>query len=386
MTGQITSIGSEFSPMPAPGIVTFADLLAMEVKPPSFVIEGLIVEGQVGFLAGPFAIGKTMLTLQLVQSLASGRPFMGRPVRRAYKTAFLDLENGTEEIARRLQSQVRNAEPGVYSVMPEDFQKCLYVNTKEAGPLKALKLDKDGFEKLRIFVQANAVEALVIDNFGRVFPGKESEEEAMKKFFDEIDALRSRCPSLQRGMILFLHHVTKPSNQGPAPDLLTEPYNYLGRVRGSGRLHDFSEFRLAFDRQEEKDDGERYYVINGVVRSSEVTPFILEFNEGDLSFRVHSNLDLRVQKAFGKAKKQKELFLLLPDHFRFTDGTRMKGNNAKGFHKETVRDMLKAAKANALVRQETDGSYRKIGRIPLPRAADIEPDSSRPDRPTESLQ
>ena len=87
-------------------------------------------------------------------------------------------------------------------------------------------------------MQEHEVEVLVIDNFGRAFPGKESEEKKMKDFFDGIDSLGTKCPSLQRGMIFFLHHVTKPSREGPAPDLLTDPYGYLGRVRGSGRLHD----------------------------------------------------------------------------------------------------------------------------------------------------
>ena len=112
MIAQINDGASNVIAIPSPSLRTFAHLLALDIKPPSFVIEDLIVEGQAGFLAGPFAIGKTMLTIQLVQSLASGRPFLGRPVRRPYKTAFIDFENGTDEIARRLQSQVKKPGSG----------------------------------------------------------------------------------------------------------------------------------------------------------------------------------------------------------------------------------------------------------------------------------
>jgi len=145
----------------------------MEIKPPNFVKADLIVEGQSGFLAGPFAIGKTILTMQLVQALAAGRPFMGRTVPRLYTTAFLDLENGTDEIARRVQAQVRvNRDLGSFGVQADDFRKCLYVDTNRPGPLKDLRLDEQGFRKLQTFVPLHGIEALIIDNFGRVFSGK----------------------------------------------------------------------------------------------------------------------------------------------------------------------------------------------------------------------
>src|SRR5258708_22211211 len=89
-----------------PGIYPFGTLMSLEVARPCFAVEGLINEGQNAIFAGYFGVGKTMFAGQLSISLATGRPFVGRAVRRQYKTVFMDFETGPGAIQQRLAKQV----------------------------------------------------------------------------------------------------------------------------------------------------------------------------------------------------------------------------------------------------------------------------------------
>ena len=110
----------------------------------------------------------------------------------------------------------------------------------------------------------------MLDNFGRVFVGKETDEQAVKWFFSCLRKITSKCHSLQRGLILLPHHVTKPSLDANKikPSLQRDPYEWLSRVRGSGRILDFSQVRLGLDVEDFA--GEQFYVLNGIAKSMAV--------------------------------------------------------------------------------------------------------------------
>lgn len=355
-----TSPGSKELPQ-VKGVYDYEGLISLDIEPPRFAVEGLLVEGQVGFLAGRFSIGKTLFSLQLNISMATGRDFLGRKVAKPYRIAFLDTENGACEVRSRIGKQV-----AAFS-LDEDEQRLLndnwvFVDCCEEGALQYLKLDADGFDKLSRFVGEHGVEILIVDNFGQVFPWEEQDEKHIKLFFSNLRKLRGQHPSLQSGVILFLHHMTKPTESNQF-SLLTSPYEYLSRSRGSGRILDFSPIRLALA-EETTIGGDTIYIVNGFVRSGEVSPLILERNPDTLCFELNADKDLVSKKVFSTSPRKLELYNLLPAHFTFEQAAQLQDRQGKVFSRRTVDAMLKVACANDLVRKTSDGSYERTAKEP----------------------
>jgi hypothetical protein len=281
---------------------------------------------------------------------------MGRAIGRPYRVAFIDTENGRPEITSRLRDQ-----SAALNRRTEDLQRLgsnwIYVDTDEPGPLQYLRLDSSGFELLKQFVLDHDIEVLIVDNFGRVFPGKETEEDKVKNFFLSLKRLVNECPSLQRGMVVFLHHVTKPSNDGLMPDLLNDPYQWLARVRGSGRILDFSQVRLGFD--EQTCAGEKYFVLNGLARSAKISPLIMERSQDGSLFQTYCDSSFIVDRMFEKSPRKRELFKLLSTLsrvFTFGDVERLRDGDGKPFHKQTISETLAAACANNVL-EKSGGGY-----------------------------
>ncbi len=163
-----------------------------------------------------------------------------------------------------------------------------------------------------------------------------------------------------KGLILFLHHVTKFSADRAEYNLLNHPYEFLSRVRGSGRLLDLMQERLALEQV--NDGGEPYYVINGVIRSATVSPMILQRDESGF-FLLHEDKNLVLRTAFAGSQRRKELFerveANLSDRFRFTDVLQLKDSSGKSFNRQTVTDTLKVACANGLLEHQAAKTYRK---------------------------
>src|SRR5438034_8699382 len=87
-------------------------------------------------------------------------------------------------------------------------QNWRYVNCDETGPLESLVLDSIGFKTLGAWIEKEQSEVMIFDNFGRVFPGEETKEDAVKSFFQRLRRLRSNHKCLRDGVMLFLQHPT----------------------------------------------------------------------------------------------------------------------------------------------------------------------------------
>jgi hypothetical protein len=324
-------------------------------------IEGIANEGQIVVLAGSFAIGKTLFSLQMSIALAIGHEFVGRKLARPRTVAYLDMEDGAVLTRSRLEKQIAGMLLSA-EAMKLVRSNWLYLDGDAEGPLQWLRLNNDGFKKLQVFVQKHKTEVLVLDNFGRVFPGKEVDEHNVRAFFADLTKLRTECPSLQKGLILLPHHVTKPSLDATKskPSLLRDSYEWLSRVRGSGRILDFSQVRLGLDAEELA--GDRYYVLNGVGKSVSIQPLILERDPESLIFDLNQDKDLVVCEVFSETPKQKELFDLITTDkpIRHKDLKEMKTKEGKQFQNDTISQMLKRAVNNKLLEQLSDGSYRRI--------------------------
>jgi hypothetical protein len=345
---------------PNGGVYTFGELVSANLQPPVCVVEGLLYECRDGLLAGRFSIGKTFLGLQLAICLALGRDFLGRKVTRPYKVAFIDTENGAAEIRHRLVTQTNalGLSPDERQLLDQNF---VYIDCDMPGELQHVRLNGAGYASLETFVKRLAVEILIFDNFGKVFPGDEKDEERIKAVLANLGILRLKCPSLQRGLMLFLHHLTKPF--GESCSLLTNPYEFLSKMRGSGRLLDFFPTRLALA-DEIDSKGEAYFILNGFIRSGVVSPLLLQRNDDSMLFTLHDDKGLVLDKVFGGADRKKEIFRLiqsqLPPTFTFQEAAALKDSVGNGFSRPTVSDTLRIAVTNGLLGKAPSGAYTKI--------------------------
>ena len=244
---------------------------------PQPVVAGLAHQGHTAVFAGAFGQGKTFFALQLSIALATGRDFLGRKVTRPYRTVFVDAENGKGEIKDRVSHLV-----SALGLSKEELDRLTanwrLVDFEDDGPLHWLNLaKKEGFEQFSTYVAQERPEAILFDCFGKIFPKGEKDEEPMKEFCDGLRKLTLAHKSLQNGLMLFLHHVTKFSAENAAYNLLDNPWEFLARVRGSGRLLDLVQDRLAMEHV--SSHGEPYYVVNGILRSGSASPLILQRNE-----------------------------------------------------------------------------------------------------------
>lgn len=347
------------------GIFRFGELMNAKVERPKDIVKSLISERQNAILIGRFAIGKTMLGTQLSLHLASGRDFLGLTVPRKFRTMYLDFENDLGDMKDRLAKQIESLKLSEQerSVLDENW---IYADAgDDENPLHGIKLDGDDRKVLEPLIEQlnnHKTEVLFIDNLGLVASnGDLTDAEETGRFYANLKHVRSKVPSLQDGAIVIFHHLTKPGEYQSSISLLTSPYEYLSRARGSGRVLDHAKSRLAL--AEEEIGGKKCHVLNGINRSGVVSPLILQFNPETLSFDRHEDTKLRFDAVFGNRSRGREIYMQLPeDEFRFTDAANLKDTNTgKPFNKGTLSETLRVAVANDFMTHDRrTGIYRKI--------------------------
>jgi hypothetical protein len=349
------------------GIYNFGDFLSMPLEKPLPALAGFLFEGQTGMLAGRFGIGKTLLSTQMTLCLACGKEFLGRTVARPYKVAFIDCENGPNEIQNRVKKQIDALKLG-----PDEMtlirDNCFYANARDiGGSLYGLQISKSkadpGVQKLKEFLNDYKAEIVILDNLGRLLPGDLEKAEDVKGFFEAIQAVKEVCPSVK--IWIFLHHIKKPNDHGEKISLFHSPYEFLSQMRGSGRLLDFSEMRYAL--AEESFGDTNFLVLNGITRSADVVPTVLEKHEDSLTFQVVSDKRFLMESLFEKRPKAEELVNAIknafPNSFHFTDVTKLLDSQGKPFVRGTVDSTLKLGLANGLFFKAENGTYTIAGSL-----------------------
>lgn len=323
----------------------YQELMNLDIERPAEIIEGLICERQNVLLMGRFGVGKTMLGAQMSLSLATGKDFVGRKVKQPCRVAIIDCENDLGDLKERLKKQHDAME------LTKDEDAILGQNWRCASAgdpdseLYGMQLDKGKHEPLANYVHKHSPDVLIVDNLGLVVSrGDLKEAEEAKEFYSSLAKVRAASPDLQNGAIIVMHHLTKPgeSLQTEQASLLTAPAVFLSRARGTGRVLDFAQARLAIN--EERVGNKIYFVVNGVNRSTKPTPLILQFNQETLSFEKHEDQDLRFNSVFASRPKGKEIYVAFPDVFTWTEAEKLVDpRNGKPYNKDTVNNTRRLA-------------------------------------------
>lgn len=342
------------------GIYNLRDFLSLPLERPTPALAGLLFEGQTGILAGRFGVGKTLFSTQMALCLASGKDFLGRAVHRPYKVAFVDCENGPNEIHSRVQHQLKGL------LLSEEQQTLVqenwyYANARDIdASLFGFLLDKwdKDYPQLARFLNECETEIAVIDCLAHVMSGKEEDTEDVKRLFLAIKRLKQECPLLK--VLLLLHHIKKLSDHSEKCSLLHSPYEFLNQIRGSGRLLDLSEMRYALAEEELGNDN--YLVFNGIARSAETIPMVMERAADGVSLKLVEDKRVVMSSVFAKKPKLRALVELIARkyrgvRFRFKDAAELVDADGKVFNRGTVDSALKVSVSNELFVKHEDGSY-----------------------------
>jgi len=200
----------------APGI---ADLIRQaQQNPTQPIIQGLLHEHETAGLHGAAESFKTVLTLQLAESIATAQPFLDLwDVPSAKAVYFFETEMGGHALGQRLQKMFaeRNA-PGNVHFASEDQIKQFKKDANMAAK----------FDKLNKWVLDAGSEVLIIDTCNPFFRGQESPNDETKvgEFFDHLEIV----PAATR---IFVRHNRKPC----IDDMGGED---VSKIRGSGQFID----------------------------------------------------------------------------------------------------------------------------------------------------
>ena len=94
---QAAGDGKPKEPLPFTKLLTGGELLALDIRP-SFLVKGVLVEGQPMIVGGRSKTLKTSIVCDLVVSLGSGTPFLGRFDARQVAVGFWSGESGAATI------------------------------------------------------------------------------------------------------------------------------------------------------------------------------------------------------------------------------------------------------------------------------------------------
>lgn len=181
--------------VPQLSFISGAELAEKEMKPPVFVVDGLVPQG-LDLLVAPSKAGKSWMALDMSISIATGTPFLGKKTNPG-TVLYLAYEDSLYRLKDR-QEKILNG---------REAPKNLYLATGETAAI----LDHGLLEQLNAFVDANPdTRMIVIDVFQRARSLSNSRN-AYGKDYEDTTKLKKFADA--RGLtVLLIHHTSKRSD------------------------------------------------------------------------------------------------------------------------------------------------------------------------------
>lgn len=212
------------------------DLYALPAEPLPWYIEGFVPVGDVTLFGGPPMIGKSMLTLNLLDSLASGRPLFGElSVRRKAKAILLDREVGSHGFRLRIQNYYKEPPPLFHIATASDKETRIKLDV----PATLAELTK--------CLRKERPDVVVFDPLRKFVAGDE-DSRTVGLIYDALEGWRTEMPDLS---FVIVHHF----KQSRGLDQLA-----LENFRGAGALVDFPAIRVTLDKAAPKGKDELWRI------------------------------------------------------------------------------------------------------------------------------
>jgi hypothetical protein len=219
------------------------ELFAMELPPPSWLVDGMVADEGLTLLGGKKKLGKSWLCLQIAQAVALGVECLGKVAVQG-KVIYLCLEDGRRRLRARLEKQ--HAPKGLPITYYTRFPP----------------LDGDGMGMLMEVLDEKEPKLLILDTLAAAKTGK-TDENAAGGMADIGNALRAMAQMFKAG-ILAVHHHGKLTGGDPGDDL-----------RGSSALAGAADVNLGLYREQSG------HVLRGEGRDIEALALAMNFDAVD---------------------------------------------------------------------------------------------------------
>lgn len=191
-------------------------------KPPRWIVDGMICQGDVHIFIGEMNAGKSWITMAMAVAIAEGRDeFLGRKIHQHGRILYFDEENPEDMAIDRLQ-RLGLTEQGAKNIR----------FIKDAN----IRLDRDPDTVLDEALDFDPI-LIVMDSLTRIHTEDENSAGAMARLFN--DGIKPLARQADAAVVL-IHHVNK-----------TESGSVWKRARGSSDITAFPEAGWDVSKQED---------------------------------------------------------------------------------------------------------------------------------------
>lgn len=172
----------------------FTRLSDIEIKPPQWLVEGIIEKEALSMMFGASGAGKTFVALDLGLSVATGKDWHGKEVEQG--SVIYVAGEGHPGFARRVAAwaglnQVEIDEAPFYK-----SNTTVIINDEESAEIMMGEIDK-------IADQVGAPKLVVLDTMDRTLAGSDSDDKDTAAYLNVCDTIRERYGAT----VLIVHHV-----------------------------------------------------------------------------------------------------------------------------------------------------------------------------------
>jgi RecA-family ATPase len=164
------------------------------VQEVTWLVDQLIPENSISFIAGDKGTTKSWLALETAMSVAMGRDVCGKYKVKQGNVLYLQLEDGLAIVAPRYHKLTRG-----YSSKPDQDKFKVYVGSE-------VKFDNaEIFEEIRAIIKDFRPILVVIDTLAQSHSGEENSAKEMSAVINRFKAIRDEFSAT----VLIVHHVKK---------------------------------------------------------------------------------------------------------------------------------------------------------------------------------
>lgn len=213
---------SDLTPIAAvPIFINGLELMNMQTECIPMLIKDLIPLVAVWAIVGASDTGKSMILRQLAMSIAGNKEFLNRPINAIYNRVIVVCsEDDDFAISYLIRKQ----------------NKSIGLSNEQLSNIQFLFDTENLIEKLKMELDANPADAIIIDAFSDVFDGKDGNQNSqVRQFLNKFTQLANKY----KCSIGFLHHTGKRTE-----DLAPSKNNAIGSQGFEAKMRLVVEMRL----------------------------------------------------------------------------------------------------------------------------------------------
>jgi AAA domain len=278
--------------------LSHSDLKHEVQNAPDEIVPGLIPDGSVNIVVGDSGLGKTPLLGQLAVCVATGKPFLGLPVRRG-TVLWVDYENGLAPLGEMFDALA--AHLALHEV-PEELRIL-------SQPSSRVEVERE--------IEIVRPSLVIVDALRGYEPKAEKDNTAAGELLSKCQKI---C-SVQRAAMLFIHHIRKPDIENPQRLASADSaLSWLLQASGARALINQTFVRIGID-QCSTPPAElvlrAHYKLRGEVGPWQLARKYDETGEPTGYYRLTGIALLN--------QDQHDAFVRLPEEFTFTEAERVYG-------------------------------------------------------------